>query len=838
MHLPVWAHTWGDAMQYFDQSYYLRTKIAQLNSINYKPSGGGAWTEEKLVQELADAGFTPLEHYLAAGRAEGLGPNAYFNEKEYLAAKANQLNSLKINGKTGWTAEEALDAILAAGFSSPAEHYERHGAFETDAEGNYINPSNAFDANAYWSAKLLQVQRSGMAVGGKTGAAISLDDMTAVFSQSGLSPVSHYSNIGAGEANETGIAYVQTVPSGQRVPGDAYRETLGECVPANYGSNTRAPAQNAPRPAPAPADVGGLADEAVSPVPVIPAANLPVPGDALYVPLPINVTANVAGQTIIPPTTTGSEKVSDNFLVADLKTGTATVVGPDGSIKGQTKVTVTEGDYGISVTASLGGATASLPAVNAGDLAAGVTVLDYLDNNFVPEASLVQFNGELPGSIIVAGDIPTGEKAGFAVDDAGEIVSRLNAEASNVRLIPKGMIDASDVTGTGTLSISTAAFADEHSVVGSAAARNALTLGLNATEVSGGAGADSFTIHAEHAQEGLTINLGGTRSGDAADRETVALSSAAGSDVSIDAVIGQDDIFDNVLIQGAPGAALQVGRVELGEGDNALALQNAVVETLSGAGNNTITVGGGASVTGDIVFGDGVNSIEVLEGGSVKSITGGADFMAVTVAGTVLEGITADTGNCNITLKTGSAVGDGETALSAGALSSGSTVRIEAGATVKGAILADTGNDYLFLSGAGSFDFGAGNVTGFEFLNLNDPEVQRVTMHAGFLSHRAEIHAYRGDSVIFAGLKTAVTTGASGVTSDGQWYFNNTEHTLTYREDGARLTVQFAQAGSMSQTGAGAVWEYASGGTDETVRLTGVDGAAPGTGGVFDDIPA
>ena len=74
---------------------------------------------------------------------------------------------------------------------NPAEHYERYGAFEKDVEGHYINPSNAFDANAYYRAKLGQVRRLGEEVAGKTGEGITAEDIVRIFADSGISPIAH-----------------------------------------------------------------------------------------------------------------------------------------------------------------------------------------------------------------------------------------------------------------------------------------------------------------------------------------------------------------------------------------------------------------------------------------------------------------------------------------------------------------------------------------------------------------------------------------------------------------------------------------------------------------------
>ena len=135
---------------YFDEAYYISAKLAQLASI------GTPMTEPELRSAIEAVSMTVQEHYEMFGRQEGLNPNVYFNEYEYLQAKTAQLNSVGEPNRYGdgpWTVEQTLQAITDVGMT-PAEHYVRYGAFETDAKGNFINPSNAFDANAYYAAKL------------------------------------------------------------------------------------------------------------------------------------------------------------------------------------------------------------------------------------------------------------------------------------------------------------------------------------------------------------------------------------------------------------------------------------------------------------------------------------------------------------------------------------------------------------------------------------------------------------------------------------------------------------------------------------------------------------
>ena len=195
-------------MVYFDETYYLQSKLAQLKNIgeSYHPDGE-TWNATNLKAFMLEQGMTPQEHYLRYGRSEGLDPNPYFNEAEYLQSKTNQLNSvreLKPGADTfsNWTVADTLKAITDAGML-PVEHYERYGAFETSGGGDFINPSSALDTSAYWSAKLSQLQTT------EPNGNWTQEKMLEAFQNAGLSPVSHYMRYGEGEAKASGITFVQ-----------------------------------------------------------------------------------------------------------------------------------------------------------------------------------------------------------------------------------------------------------------------------------------------------------------------------------------------------------------------------------------------------------------------------------------------------------------------------------------------------------------------------------------------------------------------------------------------------------------------------------------------------
>ena len=228
----------GKMSVFFDETYYLKAKLAQLHSIGEKDSNGNAYTLTTLQKAIADAGLTPETHYQQFGSTEKLNPAPYFNEAQYLIAKTNQVNSIAQDGRSNWTVDEVKAAIDGIGMT-PAEHYEVFGGHETDAKGNLINPSNGFDSNAYVAAKLAElVKTEPEQWAGKTAA-----DVVAAIAEAGMSPVTHYEMHGVTEANAFGVALVQTVPVTLRVENDPARATVtgGLCLPTTTRPRPRRP---------------------------------------------------------------------------------------------------------------------------------------------------------------------------------------------------------------------------------------------------------------------------------------------------------------------------------------------------------------------------------------------------------------------------------------------------------------------------------------------------------------------------------------------------------------------------------------------------------------------
>ncbi len=266
-------------MSYFDEEYYLNKKAELMNAT--AEDGRTDWDSSSVLGAITDAGLTPEEHYREFGYFEGLKPDPYFDEDYYLNMKARLMNENGEGGRDDWTAGEVREAILDAGMT-PAEHYEKYGSHEKDADGNLINPSNAFDANAYVIAKLAQLQADPETA--EEWADATAADVFDAICGSEMSVISHYKLYGAASAEEAGIPFVQTVPVVSRVPND---ENRLDNVPSNYNSATPAPEDvDEGYGAAKPCDVGQSVSTELSPEPEYPEDPVPVPGGDDYIPVP------------------------------------------------------------------------------------------------------------------------------------------------------------------------------------------------------------------------------------------------------------------------------------------------------------------------------------------------------------------------------------------------------------------------------------------------------------------------------------------------------------------------------------------------------------------------
>ncbi|MBO4369058.1 MAG: hypothetical protein J5803_03035, partial [Desulfovibrio sp.] len=264
----------------FNEDYYIASKLAQLAANHETDSNGTPYIATTLRQAIHKAHMTVKQHYDRYATKENTSANSYFNTQEYLNAKLAQLNSTHEGNKT-WTMSMLKQALQKVGLTAES-HYHKYGSFEYDADGKLINPSNAFDANAYVAAKLAQLQATDQAHWGNKTA----KDVVNAIHRCGMDIVEHYERYGAKEANAAEIAMAQTVPVVDRVANDPLRAISGENVPTNYNPSTKAPYDvKIGTAVPKPQDMGGLASESISPKVIKPENPIPTPSDTEYVPV-------------------------------------------------------------------------------------------------------------------------------------------------------------------------------------------------------------------------------------------------------------------------------------------------------------------------------------------------------------------------------------------------------------------------------------------------------------------------------------------------------------------------------------------------------------------------
>lgn len=184
---------------WFKANDYFQNKLAAM---------GSGWDDLTLRAAFKDAGYTVdaaglYQHFLDYGEAEGISPDALFNNDEYLYAKAVQY--YKTPTVTLQQAQSMLYAMNQAGMS-PWDHYDKYGGKEG------INPSASFDTDRYYQDKLDQLKADDPAGNWD------LPKLKAAFDKDGLTPLEHYYMYGQNEG-------LKVYPVGDGAPGANYSLT-------------------------------------------------------------------------------------------------------------------------------------------------------------------------------------------------------------------------------------------------------------------------------------------------------------------------------------------------------------------------------------------------------------------------------------------------------------------------------------------------------------------------------------------------------------------------------------------------------------------------------------
>ena len=131
MEIPSW----------FKAEDYLKNKLATK-----AVSDAGITNLPSLMVAFEKAGFAGADgaykHFQMFGDAEGISPNAYFNARQYMQAKA----VAALGSASDYNVGLVASAFAKLGMSA-WDHYQKYNATED------INPSNAFSEDVYLAAK-------------------------------------------------------------------------------------------------------------------------------------------------------------------------------------------------------------------------------------------------------------------------------------------------------------------------------------------------------------------------------------------------------------------------------------------------------------------------------------------------------------------------------------------------------------------------------------------------------------------------------------------------------------------------------------------------------------
>ena len=201
---------------WFDYEFYMGAKLAQMQ----KADPAGNWTTGKLVDAFAQNGFLgedgAYEHFVQFGANEDVAPNADFNASEYYAAKAAQFYGVEPSAVTELQIAN-VKAIIAENGMNAWTHYVQYGSDEG------VNPSNAFDADAYLDAKTAAL----VAAGEKQpdGSEWTPEAVQKAISDAGMTVLEHYMTYGGKGEGEVAQGVTFPVPDDQKVPAEVTGNT-------------------------------------------------------------------------------------------------------------------------------------------------------------------------------------------------------------------------------------------------------------------------------------------------------------------------------------------------------------------------------------------------------------------------------------------------------------------------------------------------------------------------------------------------------------------------------------------------------------------------------------
>ena len=569
---------------WFDYETYMANKLAQMQ----KTDPAGNWTVSKLVDVFAQNGFLgedgAYEHFVQFGANEDVAPNADFNASEYYAAKAAQFYGVEPSAVTELDIAN-VKAIIAENGMNAWTHYVQYGSDEG------VNPSNAFDADAYLDAKTAAL----VAAGEKQpdGSEWTPEAVQKAISDAGMTVLEHYLQYAGTGEGEVAQGVTFPVPDDQKVPSN----NPGETFTLTTGIDTF---------------IGG-------------------DGDDIF-----NATESEGHSTLTALDKLDGGAGEDTLNIVQTAEVNTTTAGA--TVTSMEKVNITSGAAVTTDTTTWGTKALNIVATGAVD----ATVADTTDvtasgaSTTILGGKAVSVTGGTGATSITGDGLTTvSVKGGGAVT----IDNTLNAVSSTGTTMTSVILDGvdanSEIKGQGLTDVTvkgvtTAARTVE---ITNTKADHALTVNVDGTGYDA-SGTAQQTIVKDANATAITVNASGDKSSLALTGSTAATSLNITGDAAL--TLKASDLTALTTIDGSAATGdLNLGtlnaatvNVNTGSGDDTFSIMaTAKVAVDAGAGDDTVTLGAAIAAGSTIKMGEGDDTIKVDTAPlttEVGSIDGGA----------------------------------------------------------------------------------------------------------------------------------------------------------------------------------------------------------------------
>ena len=570
---------------WFDYETYMANKLAQMQ----KTDPAGNWTVSKLVDVFAQNGFLgedgAYEHFVQFGANEDVAPNADFNASEYYAAKAAQFYGVEPSAVTELQIAN-VKAIIAENGMNAWTHYVQYGSDEG------VNPSNAFDADAYLDAKTAAL----VAAGEKQpdGSEWTPEAVQKAISDAGMTVLEHYMTYGGKGEGEVAQGVTFPVPDDQKVPSN----NPGETFTLTTGIDTF---------------IGG-------------------DGDDIF-----NATESEGHSTLTALDKLDGGAGEDTLNIVQTAEVNTTTAGA--TVTSMEKVNITSGAAVTTDTTTWGTKALNIVATGAVD----ATVADTTDVTATSGASTTILGGKAvsvtggTGATSITGDGLTSVsvKGGGAVTIDNTLNSATSTGTTMTSVILDGVNADSEIKGQGLTDVTVkGATTNKHIVtITNDKADHALTVNVDGTGYDA-AGTEKQTTVKDANATAITVNASGDKSSLDLTGSTAAKSLNITGDAAL--TLKASDLAALTTIDGSAATGdLTLGtlstatvNVNTGSGDDTFTIAaTAKVAVDAGAGDDTVTLGAAIAAGSTIKMGEGDDTIKVDTAPlttEVGSIDGGA----------------------------------------------------------------------------------------------------------------------------------------------------------------------------------------------------------------------